>query len=755
MNMSMKTLILSASLTLLLAACSPVASLTRHIPPSPEPSTTPMSTPENASNLATKITPTPGWAVYTDTRLDLVFQLPAAWQRVERNGALHQFEGPNGYASFSDSLSPMFSADTVEEICQKEIDLANKKYQVLGQKPYGSQPEVISLQVDHQPACLVLPSADQDEYFDGNSILIAKYPADLEVKPGEPRYITMNADKYHIQSIAETIRFTASEARQPGEHLLKVSPSFRTDPSSTPIAKLTPTQPSGQVLPANFTLDDPAVQSIIKSYLVQNIGITAYGGNVYCAYEPLVEPHKGQNSSPVYIYLWTLCQEYYWDGQELQKGTGSSIPVAIELIKAPGGYQFNSYKVPGDGAFFPKDVRALFPPSTWNEIMPANQEDVDACNARSDQLEAEIEAEAKMEPHFPTLQPQPSNPSLLPTINANILSSANVHSYDLGGHAGMSALHNGYLYFTYFASPSQMFRLPLFADDPSPQEVIVSDFPDGSLDGASFIFDGNWLIFMDMPLSGNNNIWKVRAFNLITGEDQTILDEPGDNMSWPGPIFSADGDWVAWTRNSFSQSLNCTVNTLGLTNLKTHEVRELDQHCADYKWIWSIVRLAGSNLIVEQDMADNLGRHNHIWLFNLADNSKKIISGNFDGSMPVVSNPWVVWKVAQRYNKGTNLSIYNLDDGSMKQIETCPANLDPSDPSLYEDWITWVCTVPRASDKVYAYHIPDGNQITMSPSNTDQGIGSLEINDGWIAWDIGTKIHENGGHDILQWRVFP
>ena len=75
--------------------------------------------------------------------------------------------------------------------------------------------------------------------------------------------------------------------------------------------------------------------------------------------------------------------------------------------------------------------------------------------------------------------------------------------------------------------------------------------------------------------------------------------------------------------------------------------------------------------------------------------------------------------------------------------------------NLSEDWITWVCTVPRASDKVYAYHIPDGNQITMSPSNTDQGIGSLEINDGWIAWDIGTKIHENGGHDILQWRVFP
>jgi hypothetical protein len=184
-------------------------------------------------------TPRTGWAVYTDTRLDLVFQLPAAWQRVERNGALHQFEGPNGYASFSDSLSPMFSADTVEEICQKEIGLANKKYQVLGQKPYGSQPEVISLQVDHQPACLTLPSADQDENFAKTigSFLIAKYPADLEVEPGVPRFLTIEADKDHIQSIAETVHFTTKETSQPVEQLPNAAPSGLQSSSDTTLAQ--------------------------------------------------------------------------------------------------------------------------------------------------------------------------------------------------------------------------------------------------------------------------------------------------------------------------------------------------------------------------------------------------------------------------------------------------------------------------------------------------------------------------------------
>ena len=185
------------------------------------------SSPKHLPENNPAVTPRPGWAVYTNSKFDIVFQLPSAWQRVERNGAAHDFEGSNGYVFFNDKLlSPMFMDENVEKICQNQIDFANKKYQEFGQKPYGSQPKVISLQVDHQPACLTLPSADQDENFAKTigSFLIAKYPADLEVEPGEPRFLTIEADKDHIQSIADTVHFTTKETGQPVEELPNATP---------------------------------------------------------------------------------------------------------------------------------------------------------------------------------------------------------------------------------------------------------------------------------------------------------------------------------------------------------------------------------------------------------------------------------------------------------------------------------------------------------------------------------------------------
>ena len=50
----------------------------------------------------------------------------------------------------------------------------------------------------------------------------------------------------------------------------------------------------------------PKVENI-EDYLVTNIGISAFGGKVFCAYEPLnVEQGAGGK-----IYLWALCLEYY------------------------------------------------------------------------------------------------------------------------------------------------------------------------------------------------------------------------------------------------------------------------------------------------------------------------------------------------------------------------------------------------------------------------------------------------------------
>jgi hypothetical protein len=168
------------------------------------------TSPTHSSEVPPTETPRLGWTVYDEPKLDITFQLPEGWQRVERNGAGHQFEGASGYISFSDLLPPMIFDKNVERICQKEIESGDEKYQILDQKPFGEHPQVISVQVDHQPACLILPSRDQDQQFEKHSILYAKYPKDLALKPERPRFLTIDSDKDHIQSIAETVHFTAA-----------------------------------------------------------------------------------------------------------------------------------------------------------------------------------------------------------------------------------------------------------------------------------------------------------------------------------------------------------------------------------------------------------------------------------------------------------------------------------------------------------------------------------------------------------------
>ena len=155
-----------------------------------------------------QVTPRPGWTVTYQLHFDILFQRPLEWQEGESVSGF-DFEGPNGtYINFSDTpMMPASFNDAVEKTCQKEIEDAANMEKKLGSKPYGENPQLISLQVDQQPACLILPSTDQNEQFQKRAFLIIEYPKNLSLESGTPRYLSVLADSGHIQSLAETIRF--------------------------------------------------------------------------------------------------------------------------------------------------------------------------------------------------------------------------------------------------------------------------------------------------------------------------------------------------------------------------------------------------------------------------------------------------------------------------------------------------------------------------------------------------------------------
>ena len=201
-----RTLFTCLMLVLLLASCAA---------PGPAPEiefTLPQVTPQ--------VTPRSGWIVTYKLNLDILFQHPLELQRDMRNGAPYEFAGPNGsYLHFSDiPMMPVIYDDTPEKTCQKEIEYGAKAEKKLGSKLYGENPQLINLQVDQQPACLILPSLDQNEEFQKRALLIVAYPTKLFLESGILRYLSMDADRDHIQSIAETIRFIPRSA-QPVENL--------------------------------------------------------------------------------------------------------------------------------------------------------------------------------------------------------------------------------------------------------------------------------------------------------------------------------------------------------------------------------------------------------------------------------------------------------------------------------------------------------------------------------------------------------
>jgi hypothetical protein len=129
----------------------------------------------------------------------------------------------------------------------------------------------------------------------------------------------------------------------------------------------------------------------IKDYFVTNIGITGFSGEVFCSYEPL-NTEQGANSK---IYLWALCQEYYLEQGALIPGSGISLPVSLRIQVKNDHYQVTDHLAPRDGTYYGPDVQAIFPPSTWSQILPKGKNEINQYSYRANKLEKVTKMQAK------------------------------------------------------------------------------------------------------------------------------------------------------------------------------------------------------------------------------------------------------------------------------------------------------------------------------------------------------------------------
>jgi hypothetical protein len=130
---------------------------------------------------------------------------------------------------------------------------------------------------------------------------------------------------------------------------------------------------------------DSSLDDHINTYLVDEVGIAGFGGEIFCAFEYLDSDIDPAGT----IYIWALCQEYNLMEDSLTEGSGLSLPVALETQMGNDQIEIIGHRVPGDGSHFGPDVHEIFPRGTWRQIMPKKEAELDQYNLRASELSTE------------------------------------------------------------------------------------------------------------------------------------------------------------------------------------------------------------------------------------------------------------------------------------------------------------------------------------------------------------------------------
>lgn len=249
------------------------------IPPTPTDMPAPSSTSVSGDLIPTPSSPppvgTPLWTVYTNETFGVSLEMPSTW--VEEAGYDARMSGADGFMQFN-AVGVDNPDEPIIERCRSEAS-----HRLM---PYGSTPQIKTLSVQGQPACLIVPSPDQS--MPGQHALIVKYPQQPFVINGYGyNFLMIYADGGHIQSFAATLKFIGFDASQAQPALY----SFQADRQ-----ELLP----GETVTLSW--EGAGVHASLCQYTDTGVEVTCWGG---------LQPTDSEavpisESAPVNYYVFTL-----------------------------------------------------------------------------------------------------------------------------------------------------------------------------------------------------------------------------------------------------------------------------------------------------------------------------------------------------------------------------------------------------------------------------------------------------------------
>jgi hypothetical protein len=149
--------------------------------------------------------PSKDWQLYTDHVYRLTLCIPPGWRRpTDIYQDRPYFQGADGEFQLDAS-----EGDTPQQICE-----GSATHHL---RPYGSHPQIRSMKIDGQKACLVWPSEEQGPRADAfiavayprpiKIVTPVDQPAPVKTIEGVYTQLQLIGDKNDILAIAKTIRF--------------------------------------------------------------------------------------------------------------------------------------------------------------------------------------------------------------------------------------------------------------------------------------------------------------------------------------------------------------------------------------------------------------------------------------------------------------------------------------------------------------------------------------------------------------------
>lgn len=138
--------------------------------------------------------------LYTSEEYAVSFKYPRAWKAISADAS--SFTGRSGFVEFSAMSGEGHTHQEAAAI------IASHALQ-----PYGSAPIITTTNIQGHEASLIMPASDQGEEWRHEASLVIPYPEAVQIGGSKYRYFILTADKEHIESIGQTVRFKNGAAR--------------------------------------------------------------------------------------------------------------------------------------------------------------------------------------------------------------------------------------------------------------------------------------------------------------------------------------------------------------------------------------------------------------------------------------------------------------------------------------------------------------------------------------------------------------